>query len=238
VKIRCIIVEDEPLALDLLEEYVSRIPFLSLEGKFYDAMSALMWLKSNRADLVFLDINLPDVTGIEFASLLQKGTRFIFTTAYPDFAVGSYEQNAFDYMLKPITFDRFLKSANKFFDQFTSGELPNTKPDDNRSEMVFVKDGKRIAQLNFEEILFFEAMKDYVVVHTKTDKLIAAKTMKDLEQSLPVNFYRIHNSYIVNVNLVASIEDSHVSLNHSRVKLPVSAKFREVFMKMIQKRML
>ena len=193
MKISCIIIDDEPMAVNLLEEYVSQLSFLKLQQKCYNAIEALAFLKEHRTDLIFLDINMPQLSGMQLVSLLPAGQKFIFTTAYSEFAVESYEMNAVDYLVKPITFDRFLKAVNKaatLLQPATNSGVTNQK--------LIIKSGKTLIQLDYKDILWIEGLKDYVVFHTSQAKHIVYKRMKDLEESMPSQFSRVHNSYIVN----------------------------------------
>lgn len=232
MKIKCLIADDEPLAVDLLADYVSKAPGLVLVHQSYNALEALEYLKDNPVDLVFLDINMPQLSGMQLAKLLPAGTLFIFTTAYSEFAVASYDMNAVDYLLKPITFDRFLKAANKA-SQLVKQEGGVGRSDD---DALFVKTGKKIIRLQYQEILFIEGLKDYVVFHTAQTKHIVYKRMKELEETLPASFSRVHNSYIINRDHLQKIEDGSVYVADQPV--PVSDKYKENFLRMVNSRLL
>jgi two-component system, LytTR family, response regulator len=234
--ITCLIVDDEPLAVQLLEDYIGQADFLSLAHKCYNAMDALKFLKGQEVDLIFMDINMPKLTGMELSSLLPPGKKIIFTTAYSEYAVQSYEKNAVDYLLKPITFERFMKAVVKA-EKLIAGERPaSTVATSVDNSSFFIKSGKSLVKLAFEKIFFIEGMKDYVTFHTSGEKLIAYKRMKELEETLPANFLRIHNSYIVNVQYVNRFEDNHVFINNERI--PVSEKYRDAFFEKINSRLL
>ena len=228
MKISCLVIDDEPLAVDLLAEYIGQTPGLSLSHKCYNALEALEYLKENKVHLIFLDINMPQLSGMQLASLLPAGSQFIFTTAYSEFAVASYDLNAVDYLLKPITFDRFLKAINKAM-QVTGQGVKEKEP-------FFIKTGKRIVQLQYDDVLFIEGLKDYVVFHAKGAKHIVYKRMKELEETLPLFFSRVHNSYIINRNHLERLEDGSVYV--SAEKIPVSEKYKEGFLKMVNDKLL
>jgi two-component system, LytTR family, response regulator len=231
MKIRCLIVDDEPYAVNLLAEYISQVSSLVLVKKCYNALEALEFLKDNKADLIFLDINMPQLSGMQLTSLLPGGQLFIFTTAYSEFAVESYEKNAVDYLLKPITFDRFLKAVNKAIPMI---QAPAADPA--FSNKLFLKTGRTIIQLNYHDVWFVEGLKDYVLFHTAQGKHIVYKRMKELEESLPSQFSRVHNSYIINQDHLQKIEDNHICIEGNRI--PVSEKYRESFFKKVNHKLL
>lgn len=232
--INCLVIDDEPYAVNLLEEYISQVPYLHLQHKCYNALEALNYLKQARPDLIFLDINMPHLSGMQLATLLPADQPFIFTTAYSEFAVDSYEKNAIDYLLKPITFERFLMAVNKVTKLSTTpAGQPIAVPG---TQKLFLKTGKAIVQLEYDDVLMVEGLKDYVVFHTKEGKHVVYKRMKDLEETLPSNFSRVHLSYIINRDHIRRIEDNHVHIGTERI--PVSEKYREVFLSRINKGLL
>ena len=234
MKIHCLIIDDEPFAVNLLEEYISQVPYLHLLHKCYNALEALDFLKQSRPDLIFLDINMPHLSGMQLATLLPSDQPFIFTTAYAEFAVDSYEKNAIDYLLKPITFERFLMAVNKVSKLSTTPGGHPVAPIP--AQKLFLKTGKAIVQLDYDDVLLIEGLKDYVVFHTKEAKHVVYKRMKDLEETLPANFSRVHLSYIINRHHIRRIEDNHVFIGAERI--PVSEKYREVFLSRINKGLL
>lgn len=230
MKLSCMIVDDEPYAVNLLEEYTARVPYLRLVHKCYNALEALDYLKHHSVDLIFLDINMPQLSGMQLSSLFGPGQRFIFTTAYSEYAVESYEKNAVDYLLKPITFDRFLKAVDKAI------KRPPVDAKEDVERVLFLKTGKAIIQLAHDDICFIEGLKDYVVFHTAENRHIAYKRMKDLEENLPPQFSRVHNSYIINRKHIRKIEDNQVWIGDNPV--PVSDKYREAFLGKVNHRLL
>lgn len=234
MKIQCMLIDDEPYAVNLLEEYILQVPYLQLQHKCYHALEALEILKSGSPDLIFLDINMPHLSGMQLASLLPPKQLFIFTTAYSEFAAESYEKNALDYLVKPITFDRFLKSvmkASSLLSLPAEPVQPAIAP-----QKLFLKTGRAIVQLEYQEVFLIEGLKDYVVFHTSSGKHIVYKRMKELEETLPANFSRIHLSYIVNRDHIRRIEDNHIFINQERI--PVGEKYREQFLGRINKDLL
>ena len=234
MKIRCIIVEDEPKAMSLLQEYVEQIEFLELLHSATDAVDALNYANRNEVDLVFLDINLPDLSGLELAELLKERIRIIFTTAYSEFAVQSYEQNAVDYLLKPITFSRFLKAVQKAKAALKAGGKEEKK--EATADAFLVKSGKKVIQLHWSNICYLEGMKEYVTLVSPTTKTIVYKRMKEFEALHPAGFARIHNSYIINTSFIQKIEDNHIYISDKAI--PIGKKYRDEFLKQLQRRFL
>lgn len=228
--IRCLIVDDEPLAVDLIEDFIDKISVLSLVGKCYNSAEALPYLVSGTVDAVFLDINMPGLNGLLLAELIPRDIKVIFTTAYAEHAVASYEKNAIDYLLKPVTFDRFLKSVAKL-NKIQQPVASLKSPDSPEDTVLFVKSGKKILQLNLTEVIYIEAMKDYAVFHLPNGKIVTGRTFKELEAILPDFLQRIHLSYFVNLSKISKIEDNQVHIGN--VSLNISGKYREAFMKKI-----
>ncbi|MBO9632596.1 MAG: response regulator transcription factor [Chitinophagaceae bacterium] len=235
MKIQCMVIDDEPYAVNLLEEYILQVPYLQLQFKCYHALEALEILKSSKPDLIFLDINMPHLSGMQLASLLPPKQLFIFTTAYSEFAAESYEKNALDYLVKPITFDRFLKAVMKASSQLAVSTEPS-QPTTIAPQKLFLKTGRAIVQLEYQDVYIIEGLKDYVVFHTSSGKHIVYKRMKELEETLPSNFSRIHLSWIINRDHIKKIEDNHIFINQERI--PVGEKYREQFLGRINKDLL
>lgn len=234
----CLIVEDEPMAAALLTEYVGQVPFLTLAHQSPHAMDALYFLGKNKVDLVFLDINLPKLTGLELAALVPTDQLIVFTTAYSEFALESYERNAVDYLLKPIQFGRFLKAVTRASERLRPVEAPvaSLEPHSSagRDADVFLKTGKALVRVDWQAVRYIEALKDYAVFHTETagPQPIVYRRMKELESTLPAQFQRIHLSYIVSLPHVQRVEDNHVFVGEAR--LPIGATYREVFLRRIE----
>lgn len=233
MKLSCLIVDDEPLAVALMENHISQVAFLSLAGKCFNAMETIAFLEKNEVDLIFLDIEMPYLTGMQLKSFLPEKQKVIFTTAYSAFAIESYEKNAFDYLLKPITFERFLKSVKRL------QALKTIKPTEETAlpeSHIFVKSGREIVKLEYNDIMYIEGLKDYVSLVTETDKVITYKLMRELEESLPANFARVHLSYIINCNKIRKISDNQVILREKSI--PISEKYRDGFLQKVSNRML
>jgi len=197
-KIKCIIVDDEPLAVSLLGSYVEKISFLELVFSTENPIEALEFIQKNDADLVFLDIQMPELTGINFMKIVGDKMKYILTTAYAEYALEGYEHNVVDYLLKPISFDRFSKSVMKAQERFPVTEA-------NETGHFFVKSSGQQHRINFDEILYVESIKDYVNIRTETQEYIVLDTLKSLENQLPGNFTRIHKSFILNLDKVKSL---------------------------------
>lgn len=234
--INCLIIDDEPNAVALLTAYVAQVPYLRLAHACYDAGEALAWIQGRRVELIFLDINLPGLSGMELAPTVTGEQKIIFTTAYSEYAVQSYETAAVDYLLKPITLPRFLQAVGKAADalQASAATAPAAPPDVAAAEYFFIKSGKQIVRVRYDAIRYVEGLKSYVMLVTDTEKIIVYKRMQEMEALLPPCFRRVHLSYIVNLNLIRSIEDNHVLMSPAR--LPISAKYRAGFLAAIQHR--
>lgn len=248
MNLRCLIVDDEPNAVNLLEMFIKQNTGWDAPAKCYDAREALAFLKNNRVDLVFLDINMPHLSGMEMAALLPAGTRIVFTTAYSEFAADSYTFPTIDYLLKPITLKRFYAALQKIEAYFTAaasvppapvaaavtpvaGPLPSPA---SAEEYFFIKSGRMLHKILLKDILYFEGEKEYARLVTPTQKLLVYRRLKDIEEQLSQSFARVHNSYIINIARLDSIRDNHVFIGSKQI--PISEKFREAFMKRIQER--
>lgn len=224
----CMIVDDEPLAVRLLESFVERTPFLCLHSSFLSPEEALQHLSPD-VDMIFLDVNMPGLSGIDLARFVQPPTRVVFTTAFRDYAFESYSVHAFDYLLKPIDYQRFLSTAQRALDAVGSAAAA-----DDRTDYMFVKCDYRMVRVDFRHILYIKALKDYVCIYTDERKaaIIALITMKALEARLPAGeFCRVHKSYIVNMRRIDSVERSRISVANETI--PVSDAYRDRFLSML-----
>jgi two-component system LytT family response regulator len=228
-KIECIIIDDEPIGVKLLQSYISKVPFLDARHACYDGIEGLAYLKDNSVDLIFLDINMPVLNGIELANILTEKQKIIFTSAHSQYALESYEYHALDYLLKPITFKRFFKAVTHAYDFFHSHEITNESQAKKKNETyMFVKSGKQLVKIGNEEILFFEAQKEYIMIHTTRKKVMIYKRMKELAEQMPSCFTRVHYSYIININFIDRIEGNNIIIrNHS---IPISFSYKEDFL--------
>lgn len=237
MSIQCLIVDDEPNAVGLLEMLVRQNTNWEIRGKCYDAREALAILRDNPVDLIFLDINMPHLTGMDMAALLPAGTSIVFTTAYSEFAAESYGFPTIDYLLKPITLKRFYAAMQKIEAHFAR---PEPLPADHAAippaedEYFFIKSGRMLHKVLLKDILYFEGDKEYARLVTPTQKLLIYRRLKDIEEQLSASFARVHNSYIVNIARLDSIRDNHVFIGAKQI--PISEKFREAFMLRIKER--
>lgn len=234
--IKTLIVDDEPLALDILESYIEKIPDLELIGRCDNAIDANEIIQKEEIDLVFLDIQMPQMTGIELVKSLTTSPKVVFTTAYSEYAVEGFELNAIDYLLKPIAFDRFLKAVNKAKDG--SEKSTNIAQDD---DFIFVKADKKLVKIHFNEILYIEGLKDYVIIKKETGRVIALQTMKSLEKKLPSNiFMRVHRSYIVNISHIKAVVGNSLELieGGKPKDIPIGKNYKEELIKIIENKKL
>jgi DNA-binding LytR/AlgR family response regulator len=237
-----IIVDDEPLAQDVLETYIEKIPEFNLVRKCSNAFDANDVLQTESIDLMFLDIQMPQLTGTDFLKSLSKPPIVIFTTAYPNYAVEGFELNALDYLLKPISMDRFLKAANKAIQQHNlasnEGSGSGSNAEDDHEAFFFVKADKKLIKVNYDEILYIEGLKDYVIIRMDNDRVITLQTMKSLESKMPApQFKRIHRSYIVNTNRIKAIVGNMVEIieKNQPKHLPIGKNYREELLDLINK---
>lgn len=231
----CIIVDDEPLALDVLESHISRIPSLKLLGKCRNALEASEALKKEKPDLLFMDIQMPEITGIDFIrSLGENSPVVIFTTAYPDYAVDAFSLEALDYLVKPVSFERFRHSVERAQEYF---ELRKNK-EDQKIEMedghLFVKSDSKLVKIGYDEILFVEAFADYVKIWISDEKrIITLQTMKNMASKLPQEkFVRVHRSFIVSLNKIRSISGTEVQIG--KKVIPIGKNYKDEFMGALQ----
>lgn len=214
---KCIIVDDELLARTLLEDYVSKLPHLELIAKCSGASEAMEVLHNNSVDLMFLDVQMPDLTGINFLKSLKSKPIVILTTAYPDYALEGYALDVIDYLLKPISFERFLLSVNKVTEQIKLIKGQNLKE---AVGYITIKSEHRIHKVNYEDILYIEGLKEYVIFHLKQDKrLITLEALKKLEELLPDKFMRIHRSYIINKDYVQALYGNMVEIADRKIAI-------------------
>jgi DNA-binding LytR/AlgR family response regulator len=247
MNLRCLIVDDEPNAVNLLEMFIRQNTGWEILGKCYEAREALAFLKTHSVDLIFLDINMPHLTGMEMAALLPPSVGIIFTTAYSEYAADSYDYHTIDYLLKPITLKRFYAAMKKIDAHFARPEPPaperaepekpgtekaGEKPAEN--EYFFIKSGRMLHKVLLKDILYFEGEKEYARLVTPTQKLLIYRRLKDIEEQLSASFARVHNSYIVNIARLDSIRDNQVFIGSKQI--PISEKFREPFMNRIKER--
>ncbi|MCL3780152.1 response regulator transcription factor [Prolixibacteraceae bacterium JC049] len=214
---KCIIVEDEPFAREILEDYISEVVDLHLQNAFADAASAREYIRNNTVDLILLDINMPEVSGITFLKSLPNPPKVIFTTAYPEYAVEGFELNAVDYLLKPFSFDRFKTAVDKVREQLGTQEK-------NQNQWLTINIDKKLYRLVIDDILYLEGCGDYVKIHQTDDSYLVHDTMKNLLEKLPSDFFRLHRSFIVNMNKIEFVEGNTVQIAGEKIPIGISYK--------------
>lgn len=233
--INVIIVDDEPLALDILENFIKNIPDLKLVARCSNAIEANQVVASHKIDAMFLDIQMPQMTGIEFLKSLVHPPLVVFTTAYPNFAVDGFDLDVTDYLLKPISFERFFKSVNKIKEQLNKSKQIDFEDTDDK-EFFFVKADKKLMKINYNEISYVEGLKDYVIIWLENTRIITLQTMKSLEAKLDSkNFKRIHRSFIVNLDKINALNGTMVEISFKgQIKqLPVGKNYKEELLNII-----
>jgi len=235
LKIQTIIVEDEPLAREGLLSYIKDVDFLEVKRVCEDALEANQVLAAGGVDLMFLDIQMPKITGIDFLKSLKNPPMVIMTTAYPNFALQGYELDVLDYLVKPFPFDRFLKAANKARDYFELKQSGNNAASPSvKEDYFFVKCDYRYEKIHFSDVLYVEGMENYVVIHTSAQKYVTLLRMKNMEETLPASdFYRIHKSFIASIKKISSIDGNEVVIGGKR--LPISREKKAEIMEKVVK---
>ena len=227
MKISCIVVDDEPLALEVLSSFIARIPYLVLEGQYTDPFFAMEHLRKKKVDLLFVDIQMPDISGIELVKTLNNPPKIVFTTAYSSYAIEGFNLNAMDYLLKPIAFDRFLVAVNKVRDYMELSEAAQEvyQPEEKDvPEYMFVKSNYKDIKINFNEVLYIEGSEDYIKIHTTTKKVMTLLSMKGVMEKLPENqFIRIHRSFIVAIDKIESKSNERITIG--KQSLPIGASY-------------
>lgn len=251
MKLTCAIIDDEPLAISLLESYVNRTPFLSLAGKYNSAVVALPALSKEPVDLLFLDIQMPELNGMEFSRILGTETRIIFTTAFSQYALDSYKVNALDYLLKPISYPDFLKSAGKALqwyellreshphDKEDLQVIPTQSTPAPEKESIFVKTEYKLMQIELRKILYIEGLKDYVKIFVEDEPhpILSLVSMKTMEEMLPSSrFIRVHRSFIVQPEKIRVIERNRIIFGKEYI--PISDNYKQKFMEFLAQRSL
>lgn len=227
-KVRCLIVDDEPLALDLLESYVKRTPFLELVARSANAFEAMEVIANQVVELIFLDIQMPDLSGVEFSRTLKNGPKIVFTTAFEQYALDGFKVDALDYLLKPFNYEEFLKAANKAWEwfQLVDAQKQKTAP----LPYLFVKSEYKLVKIDLSEVLYFEGLKDYVKIHLQAHNkpVLSLMSLKSLEEGLPPEqFMRVHRSYIVNLEKIDSVERSRIIIQ--QFAIVIAEQYREKF---------
>lgn len=234
-KITCLIVDDEPMALNLVENYVLKTPFLHLVKKCNSGLEALFYLNEEKVDLIFLDIQMPDLTGLQLAKVIPKSTRIIFTTAFDQYAIEGFKVEALDYLLKPFDYSEFLMAATKakeWFELVYNQEKTTAK----NIDFLFVKSEYKQIKINLKDVLYFEGLKDYIKIWLKNNPkpILTLMSLKALEEELPADkFMRVHRSFIVSLDSIEAIERSQILINNQRIT--VSDQYKPKFLDFITK---
>ena len=216
--LRCIAIDDEPIALDIIKSHASKVPFLDLKRTFVNAFEALTFLKTEPVDLIFLDINMPDLTGLDFAQVVGNKSQIVFTTAYPEYALQGFELSALDYLLKPIGFGRFMQAANKAYERLSG--------DTKKSPYVFVKDGYDWVRINLDELQYVESDGNYLTFQETGKKTLTRMTIGEATEMLPKDqFMRVHKSYIIALDRIEKIERHQLTIG--KVQVPLGGNYRD-----------
>ena len=234
-KHRCLVVDDEPMARDVLRRYICKLPALQLVGECSNAIDALLFLQNNDVDLIFLDIRMPELLGTDFVQALRNPPKIIFTTAFKEYALDGFELDAIDYLLKPIRFERFLKAVNKVFpkknDETLNETLASTKK--NGTDFIYLRIDRKLVKIILSDILYIESDKDYVKVFTKDKHYMTRQTISSVEAMLRGNeFIRIHRSFIIAINKIKSFNNELVEIGNK--ELPIGKLYRNNFVKMVE----
>ncbi len=240
MKIRCIAVDDEPLALEVIEDYVRKVPFLDLVKVFDNALEAMDFLRQEQIDLMFLDIQMEDLTGIQMLNILKPKPEVIFTTAYDKFALQGYELDVADYLLKPISFERFVKSVDKVHEKLFRQSAQKQPPPEMaiynpRNDYFFVKSGFKLHKVSFSEILYIEGQGDYLKIATPKARIMTLQTFKAIEEILgEPDFIRVHKSYIVAIDKIDSIEGNTIRI--ADMHIPIGESYKKQFQALLDKK--
>lgn len=229
MKINCIIIEDEPLALERTRNYVQRLPYLNLQASFENGIEALSFLKNVKTDLIFLDVRMDEISGIELLESVKIESEVIITTAYPEYALKGYELEVCDYLLKPFTFERFVQAVERAQNRLKQKEAPAEK------KFIFVKTEYRLEKIYLDEILYIEGMRDYRRIHTTEKRIMTLQTFGELENTIPPEIIcRVHKSFMVSISKIDSIERDRVRIGE--LFIPVSDTYRKAFFERVNAR--
>ncbi len=231
--ISCIIVDDEVIAREIIASHLSQIDNIVVAAQCKNAIEAFNFISNNTVDLVFLDINMPEISGIAFAKSINKDIKIVFTTAYRDYAVEGFDLQAVDYLLKPIAFERLLKAVNRFFDVNNDSKNTNTKVID-PNDFIFVRSNRRMLKVDFSDILYVESYSDYIKIHLENETIVTRETISAIEAKLPkTKFIRIHRSYVICLSKIQSFTNEEVTVN--RKALPISRSYKKEVLKHLEK---
>jgi DNA-binding LytR/AlgR family response regulator len=240
--IKCIVVDDEQSAINILKTYIEQVPFLELAGTFKDPFAALQALPELSADLIFLDIHMPNLSGLEFMKLIDQKYKVVLTTAYSEFALEGFEQNAADYLLKPIKFERFFKSVHRMYNtRYNAPALvpaPTAAPAQDNFIFVKTETKGRMIKIAFSEILYIESFRNYLNFHcNEKEKIVGHLNFGQVESVLPARFVRVHKSFVVNIDEIQAVDGAQIILSNKAI-VPIGASYKEAFFDRLQARVL
>jgi len=234
MKIKCLIVDDEPVAREILENYLAKIPQIELVKSCQNVTEAFEILNANNIDLILLDINMPEISGLQLAKAITQKARIIFTTAYREYALDGFDLQAVDYLLKPISFDRFLKAINKYFELIPKNTISNNNSNSSsKNDFIFIRSDRKMVKLNFDTILYVESLSDYVKIFTSQSMFITRETITNIESKLPQeSFLRIHRSYLVAISKIDSYTKEYIEINNKT--LPISRSYKTIVLNKLE----
>ncbi|MBQ4821125.1 LytTR family DNA-binding domain-containing protein [Aquimarina sp. MMG016] len=232
-KVSCIIVDDEPTARDIIEDHLSKIDRIDIVAKCSSSLEAFNVINKQDIDLIFLDINMPEISGISFAKSINKDIKIIFTTAYREYAIDGFDLQAVDYLLKPISFERLLKAINNYFDVYHKTETVKTS-ETIINDFIFVRSDRRMKKINFSDIHYIESYSDYIKVHCTTEIIVTRETISNIESKLPQQqFLRTHRSYIISISKIDSFSNEEIELNNKSI--PISRSYKEEVLRCLER---
>ncbi|MEQ8240713.1 MAG: response regulator [Cyclobacteriaceae bacterium] len=229
MKISCITVDDEPLALGKIVDYIGQVPYLELKGQFENGLEALTFLQENEVDLLFLDIQMPQILGTQLLQIINKKPQVVFTTAYSEYAIEGFNLDVVDYLLKPISFGRFLQATQKVLDR--RGKTPAKKSveaDVTKSDYFFVKTETKLQKVKFNDILYVEGLRDYLSIYTKTERILTLQNFNELLNKLPPYFVRVHKSFVISIHQIDQIEKNRVLIGEKYIS--IGETYKKAFM--------
>ncbi len=230
--IKCIIVDDESIAREIIATHLTKIPNIEIVGSCSNAIDAFKLLREQQVDLVFLDINMPEISGISFAKSINKNVKVIFTTAYRDYAVEGFELKAVDYLLKPISFERLLKAINTYFEIHVDSNQ-SVKENLEINDFMFVRADRRMLKIDFEAIIYIESYSDYIKIHLSNETIVTRETISAIEAKLPKQrFLRIHRSYIISLKHISSFTNEEITINNTA--LTISRSYKKKVLKILE----
>jgi two-component system, LytTR family, response regulator len=232
--IQCLIVDDEPVAREILENHLEKIDSVNVVGNCKNALEAFNKINSKKVDLIFLDINMPEISGLSFAKSINKNIKIIFTTAYREYAVDGFDLQAVDYLLKPISFERLLQAVNKYLDE--NNHVQNQKSEeilDEKSDFIFVRSDRKMIKINFCDIDYVESLSDYIKIHLQEKTIITRETISNIEAKLPKNdFIRVHRSYITSIKSIDSFTNEYLEIGNQEI--PISRSYKVEVLKRLE----